>query len=411
MLYIISYWTDNNTSPNIAFKIVFYLCLLLPALIKASEFVPTLIIGFSGIALYGFAYSYMPTYLPVYLGSLFIFYLLFIRTSKNQFKVPKRFIGLGIYTLFIDLITNLQPDNITYSIFIVGIMGLFLDKYISKETMAKLSFAFSLCTIVLSMYFLLFQDMFTRDYYAQGSGLERIGWMDANYFGMVVGMGLVTAIIELTKFKDLGIIEKNFYIATLIFSLPTLILNASRGAILAVCISFTIIVIFSKMGRSLKTLIIFATVAFLIYLYNNNYFELLAYRINNDSNGGSGRTEIWVKKLSAFFEGDKLLWLIGYGNVGGKELGMGWAFGSHNDYVAILCAYGAIGLLFFISMLLYPIIKLKKRATGRPLVLAAFAYILTMCFTLEPYTAGRLSYFFFYFYVLVLMQAANNQEL
>lgn len=65
-------------------------------------------------------------------------------------------------------------------------------------------------TLVLSLYFILLRDQFTQDYYAQGSGLERTGWMDPNYFGMVLGMGTVASIIQISSFRLLGFGEKYF---------------------------------------------------------------------------------------------------------------------------------------------------------------------------------------------------------
>lgn len=411
LILILSLWGNGGTSPNMSYKIVYYICLLFPALLNQSDYVPMLIVGFSGVALYGYAYTFMPTYLPVYLVSLFGFYFLFIKSKHFRFKLPNIVILFGLYTLFVDLIMNLSIENITYSVFIIVILGRYLNNDIEWNAISKYSAGLSLVTLVLSTYFIIFQDRFTEDYYAQGSGLERSGWMDPNYFGMVIGMGTVAAMVQITKYRELGIIEKFFYIITIAISIPTLVLNASRGSLLAVAFSFAILLVFSKVGRIYKIFILAVIFGFIIYLYNNSYFDLLEYRVLNDSGTGSGRTEIWEQKLNAFYSGEKLYWIIGYGNVGGKELGMSYAFGSHNDYVAILCAYGFVGLSMFISMLVYPIIKLKKNATNKCIVIAVTIYMVIVCMTLEPYTAGRLPYFSYLLYALLIMSAANSQKL
>lgn len=412
LLLILSSWTDTKTSPNFLFKVVYFLCLLLPALCKRPDFVPMLVVSFASIGLYGYAYSFMPTYLPVYLGGLFLFYLVYSKGKIHTYKTPSLLVVFGIFTIIMDLVTALSIENISFSIFIIILLCKFIDNSVDRSTVSKFSFAFSLMTLVLSLYFILLRDQFTQDYYAQGSGLERTGWMDPNYFGMVLGMGTVASIIQMSSFRLLGFGEKIFYLATVVLSVPTLVLNASRGAILAVAVSFAFVIIFSKVKPIYKIIVILITVLFLYYLYDNSYFDLLEYRIDHDSGTGSGRTTIWHKKMEAFWNGEPYTWLVGYGNVGGKELAFAnHAFGSHNDYIAILCAYGLIGLTMFIGLLLYPILNLSKNSTNKAIVLSVSVYIIMMCTTLEPYTAGRFPYFCFYLYSLLIMSASNNQKL
>lgn len=412
LLLILSSWTDTNTSPNLLFKVVYFLCLLLPALRNRPDFIPMLVISFAGIGLYGYAYSFMPTYLPVYLGALFLFYLAYSKGKIESYKTPTLLVVFGIFTIIMDLVTASSIENISYSIFIIILLCKFINNTVDRSTVSKFSFAFSLMTLVLSLYFILLRDQFTQDYYAQGSGLERTGWMDPNYFGMVLGMGTVASIIQISSFRLLGFGEKIFYLATVVLSVPTLVLNASRGAILAVAVSFAFVIIFSKVKPIYKIIVLLITVLFLYYLYDNSYFDLLEYRIDHDSGTGSGRTTIWHKKMEVFWNGEPYTWLVGYGNVGGKELAFAnHAFGSHNDYIAILCAYGLIGLTMFIGLLLYPILNLSEKSTNKAIVLSVSVYIIMMCTTLEPYTAGRFPYFCFYLYSLLIMSASNNQKL
>lgn len=412
LLLILSSWTDTKTSPNLLFKGVYFFCLLFPALRNRPDFVPMLVISFAGIGLYGYAYSFMPTYLPVYICALFFFYFTFCKGKIKTYKVPSLLVTFGVFTIIMDIVTTLSIENISYSIFIIILLSKFIDSSVDRSAVSKVSFAFALMTLVLSLYFILLRDQFTQDYYAQGSGLERTGWMDPNYFGMVLGMGVVTSMIQLSSFRLLGIVEKVFYVVTVILSVPTLVLNASRGAILAVAVSFVFIILFSKVKPLYKIVVIIITILFLFYLYNNSYFDLLEYRIAHDSGTGSGRTTIWHKKMDAFWGGEPYTWLVGYGNDGGKELAFeNHAFGSHNDYVAMLCAYGLIGLTMFVGLLLYPILNLSKKSTNKAIVLSVSVYIIMMCTTLEPYTAGRFPYFCFYLYSLLIMSASNNQKL
>ena len=410
LLLLLFAWGNQNTSPPFIYKIAYCCLLFFPALFKHYDYVPMLFVGFSSIALYGYAHSFMPTYLPIYVVGLIVFSVFCVPKRRTGYKLPGIVVFLGVYTLLVDLVTEAKIENITYSIIIIILLGNFINKDINKTTISKYAAGLTLTTLVLSAYYILYRDSFTVEYYALDSGLERSGWMDPNYFGMVIGMGSVTAIMQLIRIKELGLLEKLFYLSTIILSLPTLVLNASRGAILAVGVSVSILLLFSKLRTLYKVILIALITGFICYLYNNSYFDLLEYRILNDSGTGSGRTDIWQRKLSAFVE-NPIYWLTGYGNIGGKELGMGQAYGSHNDYIAILCAYGLIGILTFVFMLAYPIIKLKKEATNKTIVIALTVYMFVVCMTLEPYTAGRLPYFLYYLFVLLLLSASNARRL
>lgn len=411
LVLILSSWTDTSSSPNPIYKIAYLVVLLLPALIKAPDYIPCLIIGFSGVALYGYTSSYMPTYVPVYLGVLLISYLIFVKNKCFRLKSPNFVICFAVYAALIDLVNGYYVENITFSLLIISVLAKFLKCEISEKDISRASFGFAFTTFMLSLYFLVFKEQFTQDYYAQGSGLERTGWMDPNYFGMVLGMGTVSSMVLLSRIKELGFYEKLFYFATIALSVPVLVLNASRGAILAVAVSFAFMLLFSKTKLAYKIIVIAITFVFVFYLFNNSFFDLLAYRIVNDSGTGSGRIVIWQKKINAFLYSNPFSMLFGNGNIGGKELGMGKAVGSHNDYIAILCAYGIVGLLFFLYMLIYPIISIKRDATKKVLVWTVTIYIIMACVTLEPYVAGRLPFFFFYFYAILMTHASNNQRL
>ena len=142
----------------------------------------------------------------------------------------------------------------------------------------------------------------------------------------------------------------------------------------------------------------------MVFLYNNSYFELLEYRVESDSTG-SGRTVIWERRLTEFFQGSSLRLLFGYGHDAAMTLGTTpYRIGSHNDYVAFLVEYGLIGLASFLYMLAFPIIKILRKGglVGLYQVLTLSVYIAVGCLTLEPFTLGRIPFYMFYLYIILV---------
>lgn len=119
---------------------------------------------------------------------------------------------------------------------------------------------------------------------------------------------------------------------------------------------------------------------FLVFLYNNDYFEIIEMRMENESGGGSGRLTIWENKLNAFNnEINPLRWIFGNGYEGGYALGYinyngGAGRGFHNDYLAHLCDYGIVGLCLFLSVMISPLKSVGFKCKW--LMLAFSSYVL-----------------------------------
>ena len=239
--------------------------------------------------------------------------------------------------------------------------------------------------------------------------MERSGWADPNYFGMALGMGTIVGMIKMfsVEWKGLSIVEKVVYITAVLSSMPALALNASRGAMLSVIVGFVALLYFSKAKLGYKIMLTFIAGLVVVYLYTNQYFDLLEYRIMNDEGTGSGRTNIWSAKLSAFVEGNPLKIIFGYGHVGGANIG-GVHIGFHNDYIGFLVDYGIIGLGMLIYMLYYPIKIMPKGSYEKPSVIVLIVYLAMSFVTLEPLLTGIMGYFSFYMYALLLAKSSKQ---
>lgn len=396
LLILLVSWKDTSNAPNILLRVTYLGLFFLPLYTKYIQWLPILLTCFYIIASNGFAYTYFPTDLYIYAFLVFIGVLISHEKYRQRFKETHILIFLLLYVSIIDIVNNGKIENITYSLFIILLFFKFADKK-SIKLLSYLSISFIAASLVLSILFIINKDMFSQDY-AYISDLQRYGWTDPNYFGTVIGIGVICSVIELLKGYKL--VYKSLFISTIVLSFIALLLIASRGAILSVAVGVSFLLFFSKIKLRYKILAIASILFLLVFLYNSSYFDLLLYRIESDSGGGSGRTDIWATKLIAFSDGNIFRLLFGHGFDRGIRLGYGKPQGFHNDYIAFLVNYGMLGLIVFLYMFIYPIIK--KTQVNRSTIIACVLYLATCSITLEPFSAGRLPYFIFYVYVLAL---------
>ena len=399
---------DATSEPSLIIRIGFLIAVITPCIFSKSVSYPAIITMFLTISRYGFAYSYMPYMTYIYAFITLIVVLIYTRYNKDyHIKIPPFLIFFTIYVFLVDTITGIEnshskfPEDIFYCYMILLCFFVISSKSYT-QTIKQLPYTFVITTIVLSLYFLLNRNQFAQDY-GYNSGLERSGWTDPNYFGMVIGMGSVICIIKIMnrEWKRLAFSEKITYISGLIVSIPALILNASRGALLSLIASFIIVIAFSKVKVVYKILIVLLCLIGIVSLYNNNYFELLEYRIANDDGTGSNRTTIWIEKLNAYINGAPISWIFGYGYAGGGYI-TGSGLGFHNEFVAFLVDYGIIGLSLLCYMLYYPLKCISRKNNNYYAVVALIIYLVMCLMTLEPLSLAILAFFAFYLYIILL---------
>lgn len=401
LIVILCSWTSTTSSPNLSLRLVYLFALTVPAVLS-ENWVPLVFTCFMTVATQGFAYSYFPSGVEYYgYCALFSIILLAVFNKKGNFRsIPPIIYITVIYVSLIDLLTSLEIQPFTY-------MGLMLVCIIAsigfdgENYRLKWATAFSIATIVLSAAFLLNRDVFTTMYDA---GLERTGWTDANYFGMVLGMGSIISVNELfVNEQNISKYVKVIFYSCIAISLPVLFMNASRGAILSVSVGMLVTFIGAKIKPIQKYLIIAAFVAFIGLLYTNEYLELFIYRVNNLQGGDAtnGRVDIWIHKLNAFFnEGSIFEILFGYGFENAINVGVNKGF--HNDFVAFIVEYGFIGIILFLTMLLNPYRIFVANGKKNIYFLSLFGYLIFCLFSLEPFTNGTIPFVFFYAYMFYL---------
>lgn len=414
MLYVLLSWNNGEIAPPMYMRFAYLALLLIPVTFfkRYVFFYPIILTIFVSISKFMFSFSYMPTDANIYCF-LTVLWLVFVK-SAGWIQVPNSNRQLSsfllvclLYISFVDVIDKGSFSSISYCIFIVCI---FLSSIKTKVSASSLLTAFSIVSLVLAVSFILFREQFASDYYSSNyvaSGLERSSWTDPNYFGCLIGVGVVSAMIKLRNFDGMSSFEKVFYIAVCVLSLLAIVINASRGAVLAVGVAFVVNIFLTRSKAMYKIMFSAGVVALLIILYTNDYFDLLFYRIENDYSGeGSGRVGIWEVKMNSFMSSSNPLnMFFGYGNQGGVNLGYSYARGFHNDFIAILVEYGIIGFLMVMCLFFRQVCGAQRKSGARSASIIILSFLFTVMMTLEPLTIGYLPYWLIvYLFIMVSLE-------
>lgn len=395
-------WQNPDQAPSTTSRLAFIAASVLPLFVfKKIKYLPIVFILFYTINIYGTALSYFPTYyyyyIPIVLAGLY-----FVYNKKHNLKVASSSYlpFLLLLVLLVDFITASELCDISYCYLFLTLLIGYYSPY-DNNFVKIFQYLFVVSSLVLSVEFLTIG----RQYSILLSGTEREAWTDPNYFGCIVGMGVVQAILLLIGKDKKNVLLIISLMITIIVSVITLVLNASRGALLATMVAFSYYLLTSKGKWYMKFVVVVTGVFLVVYMINNDYFNILEERLSGDATG-SGRTVIWQKKLTAFANDSNILHcLFGMGNTGGAMLAFGIKRGFHNDYIGFMISYGIIGLVLFIISLVKPILK---STIYRKEVIVGILYLAVCCMTLEPFISGYLPFFGFYFCCLFMSKIKEN---
>lgn len=373
-------WTNiGMVAPSSVLRMVVTFAVFIP-LVKYIWMAPAVIILFVGLRFNSVApFGYIPQSWEIYeyiIIVIALFHVLIYRENYPLFRFTKEQICLFIFLFIIDLI-NLQPFS---PIFLYVLMLYLLYNSItdSKELHLAL-FAFVILTITLSIYYFLFAKEFMLSYY--GSEADRAIWIDPNYFGILLGCGVVISSAYLFSAINvsLNMIYKIIFIVCIILGFMVIALQASRGAMLATVIALIIQLLFSSTSLYTKFFFTILAVVGVVYLFESNYFTLLIDRTMYGS-GDSGRSDIWMSKIGEWLKDSYNIMGTGY-----RSSVIQYApynYDCHNEFVSILINYGIIGLFIALINIFILLIKYINNSFIWSIVL----FISTAFMTLSPIT-------------------------
>lgn len=413
LLLVMMSWTDYNSFPPMIIRIFYLLAVFAPGLLAKNGLVPAALTCFWGIAVNGYAYSYMPTQVFLYVGMLVVSLFVIHRYDKPSmlFRGYLLPVVLCLYVSARNLMETTSVENITWASLLFILFPLFMsDSDATNER--KLSWAFMVMTAVLSFYCFTTQELFAGQYAAAGSEMaSRSGWTDPNYLSMIVGMGAVIGFRNLLRIRKVDRTTAAISLVAFFMAVPAMLLLVSRGGLLCLCGGIATLMAFSEVKMRYKVGVVSFIVIFLVILYTNDFLTMLEERMNTDG-GGSNDERLWIlqHRFEAFFDSTPLYWLFGYGMENGMHLGLPYKMGSHNDYVSFMAEYGIIGLLMFLGMLALPFYNMRKDSKVWADVMAYTAYILLACLTLEPFAFGVWVYYIFLLFIIVVVRSDTARQ-
>ena len=373
-------WTNTAmVHPPMVLRLAITAGVFLP-LIKYFWMAPAVIILFVGLRFNSVApFGYIPQSWDIYEYIILLIAVLHAVIYKNKkiFRFNNTQVGLFAFLFLIDLV-NLQPFS---NMFFFSLMLFVLYNSIQdRESLNLAIFSFIILTITLSIYYFVFAKEFMVSYY--GSHEERSTWVDPNYFGILLGCGVILSSAFFYKSINfqLNKVYKALFGGCIVLGIMVIALQASRGSVLAVGLAMMIQLLLSKNKLYIKLIFLFITIVGIIYLFQSDYFNLLIDRVKNDDGSGSGRAEVWVSKINDW--ASSLFNILGGGFQSSIYKFTPLRYDCHNEYVSILLNYGVVGIIA-LFILIY---RLCRIARNRTFIWSVVAYISIAFMTLSPFS-------------------------
>lgn len=142
----------------------------------------------------------------------------------------------------------------------------------NEQNLKLLAFSFPVASLVLSLLFLLNQTYFMFSYSTE---VERSGWINANQFGGIIGLGVIVGVALIIKQIKLNITFKEtvLLLVCVVVSYIVVVLNASRGAFISTSLTSLILVFMSNIKNGYKILIIVALIFFAFLLWQSGFLS------------------------------------------------------------------------------------------------------------------------------------------
>lgn len=176
---------------------------------------------------------------------------------------------------------------------------------------------------------------------------------------------------------------KRLSFIALVVAIVLILCNASRGGMLSIVICLGVFFLMSPKNKSFiySFIVLIGGLLYLLYKYGDSILLILSMRL---SEGGAAtddpRFEIWSNALKVLIEYSGIGCGIGGMNAAMKQFAKGGITITHNIFLEVLCQYGVVFCIVFVSFLFKQFkkgLKLldKKRRVMATVALASFPMI------------------------------------
>jgi hypothetical protein len=346
--------------------------------------------------------SFLPSSQSYLYYSLALIFLLIInkRLFNNGAIIDKRyflFAILFVYFAVVDLINSGEIGRYALLFMYMLLIYPFLN---NKKAMRYVLITYVLISVKLSFLLFIFKDQFAQNY----SGIDRVSWVDPNYFASTIGIGFTITVLFSLKYIMINNLfgKTNLLLIFQFLNLTTIALSGSRGAIVGVSVVLIFAMLYSNLKIYQKSffLLSFTFVITLIFLLG--YLDVMVYRfIEDDSlNTGSYRTLIWGMIFNGFFDLPLYSQLLGSGYEYSMVLSNGML--AHNEFIGLLTDYGFVGLGLFL-IIIFKSFNFKKIFTSSSNYLLLFFLLIAM--TLNPFRTVAFSML-----LLIVLKLKNSRN-
>lgn len=297
--------------------------------------------------------------------------LVFFASVRFQGKALKYLAGVTILWLISMLVTPMEALKLNinmaaYYIFCVFYFVFFLEY---RETVWRLLKKNSLYVagVVLAYTLVLVVSIFLPSSYAAS---EAGGWGDGSYFRSIsgspnrVGPASVFVMVLITFLVKIGY-RKVFSVAAIPLLYGFFMGGSRTYFVVGLCAAVVLIYVLINNKRVfLYSLIPLGLAALILVSQSSMMDKLLAtFKPGTDpvvfwQKLTNTRSIFWVKQLELFFETPVLKQIFGNGvNFTTHQYGL-WA---HSDFIEILCSYGYLGLINYVSLMVYSMYAFMKK--------------------------------------------------
>lgn len=381
--------TRPHTEVGNIYRILYTLAFFIPTFIR-SKWLPFAITVSFCVSMCSFS-PLLPS--KTYLLVAVAFAVILLKRQPLSKDVSPINVFFICYIFLIDLFYFDFQELVTYNILLMLCCSNCIK---DMDDVKRLALAFVFISVILSALFLLNFETFLFKY-SKEDDISRSGWINPNIFGGHLVTGFISAFWLLRGNTS----KKMLSIALLIcmgLTLIVLIMNASRGSIIAAVFPVVIMILFSRIKASYKFLAIIIGIIFIIFSFANGYYELLMYRMTDDTVSTGGlRTTIWRDKIDAFSQKGIVPLLFGVGQTKCELLAHNVK--THNDFLTALISYGVVGFFMFVIIFFRPLFTSKFFKSVEPS--AFYSLLIIECTVLEPLFRG---YFIFFMYFLFILK-------
>lgn len=358
--------------------------------------------------------SLFPNNPLLYAALTILFVALFNRTQTAACYKPisRTIIIFLIVILLINLFYN-ETIVTSFWCFLSILLFISITNY-SKETKDTMFLAIIVSSLALAILFLLNYKSFIYAFESYDeTNREMWGVANACYYSCIMGFGVLCAGINIYVEGERNRIIRILDFCTIIICTLAMGLMASRGGLLSLSLGGLVLVFGSRKRIWIKIAVLLLVAGFIYFLYTNSVFEFLMYRLNEGDTTGSGRTDFWVRKLSAFYnEYDLIDWIFGVGFLNSCYMGFSKQayMVAHNDFITSLLAYGIIGLLLFLRIFFRPFAVSLKNKTRVGVILSMTVFLAISSCSIQPYMEGYFAFFAYLFYMYVYALYPQEQR-